>query len=326
MKNLFIDTNVLLSFFHFSGDDLVELQKLVALLQQGELKLFLPDQVGVEFHRNRERKIADALDRLRSQKLSLQFPQMSKDYPEYSQLREAQKEYSRLHGELIARIEVDVRAQSLQADSVIGELFDLAKSLATSDELVSKARLRMEIGNPPGKKGSLGDAIIWEALLDAVPAMEDLNFVSEDGDYFSAIDSDELDPFLVQEWTNRNHSELVAFSRISQFFRSNYPQIELASQLEKESLITRLAASSTFRRTHEIVAELSTYVEFTDAEISQIASAAVSNDQVNWIINDDDIRSFLVSTIKPREEAVDYRLLLDLNQLMEEEIFQAIPF
>lgn len=326
MKNLFIDTNVLLSFFHYTGDDLVELEKLTALLRQDELHLFLPEQVVVEFQRNREGKIADALSRLRSQKLNLQFPQLSKGYPEYAQLRDAQREYSKLHEELIARIEVDVKAEALLADSVIAELFDLAESLPTSSDLVAKARLRMEIGNPPGKKRSLGDAIIWEALLEAVPSMEDLNFVSDDSDYFSKIEADQLDPFLVQEWIDRKHSNLTAFSRISDFFRSNYPQIELASQLEKEDLITRLAASGTFRRTHEIVAQLAAYAEFNDAEINQIASAAISNDQVNWIINDEDIKGFLVSTIKPREGAVDYQLLTDLNRLMGEDVFQAIPF
>lgn len=48
-KHVFIDTNVLLSFYHYSGDDLEELKKLVVLLEQKKVKLYLPSQVLIEF-------------------------------------------------------------------------------------------------------------------------------------------------------------------------------------------------------------------------------------------------------------------------------------
>jgi hypothetical protein len=72
--NLFIDTNVLLSFYHLTNDDLEELSKLAVLLRNRQVQLFLPEQVADEFRRNRENKIADSLKRLRDQKLNLQFP------------------------------------------------------------------------------------------------------------------------------------------------------------------------------------------------------------------------------------------------------------
>jgi predicted nucleic acid-binding protein len=76
---LFIDTNVFLSFLHYSGDDLEELNKLAVLLREGRLRLLLPDQVAAEFRRNREAKIADSLKRLRDIRLAPQFPQICKD-------------------------------------------------------------------------------------------------------------------------------------------------------------------------------------------------------------------------------------------------------
>ena len=63
--HLFIDTNVLLSFFHVSSDDLEELKKLVVLLGQKKAQLYVPVQVKMEFRRNREAKVADALRRFR---------------------------------------------------------------------------------------------------------------------------------------------------------------------------------------------------------------------------------------------------------------------
>jgi hypothetical protein len=38
--NVFIDTNILLSFFYLSGDDLEELKKLIVLLQKDKVKLW----------------------------------------------------------------------------------------------------------------------------------------------------------------------------------------------------------------------------------------------------------------------------------------------
>ena len=39
--NLFIDTNIFLSFYHLSSDDLEELRKLAALLEQKKATLYL---------------------------------------------------------------------------------------------------------------------------------------------------------------------------------------------------------------------------------------------------------------------------------------------
>ena len=57
---IFIDTNVYLKFYHYSNDELEELRKLIVLIEQGEILLYVPSQVFNEFTRNREVKIADA--------------------------------------------------------------------------------------------------------------------------------------------------------------------------------------------------------------------------------------------------------------------------
>ena len=77
--NLFIDSNIFLSFYHLTSDDLEELKKLGVLLRQGEVRLFLPSQVVEEIRRNRENKIADAVKRLRGQELSLSRRRLSQE-------------------------------------------------------------------------------------------------------------------------------------------------------------------------------------------------------------------------------------------------------
>lgn len=51
--SIFIDTNVYLSFYHLSCDDLEELKKLTVLVRESKAILLLTDQVMDEFHRNR---------------------------------------------------------------------------------------------------------------------------------------------------------------------------------------------------------------------------------------------------------------------------------
>jgi predicted nucleic acid-binding protein len=65
MITLFIDTNVLLSFYHLTSEDIEELKKLVVLVESKEIELIVPKQVENEFWRNRGAKISDAMKKLR---------------------------------------------------------------------------------------------------------------------------------------------------------------------------------------------------------------------------------------------------------------------
>lgn len=317
--NLFIDTNIFLSFYHFTSDDLEELKKLTALVCGGGVNLLLPEQVVSEFRRNRANKIADALKRLRDQRLGLQFPQLCKDYEEYESLRGAQREYEKFHTMLIGRLENDVAQESLKADTIIQELFKVARTVPTSPLTLERARLRMDLGNPPGKKGSLGDAVIWETLLNVVAQGEDLYFVSDDQDYFSPLDEASLDPYLLQEWSTKKSSQLCVYKRLSSFFRDMFPNIKLASELEKGQLIEEFTNSPTFAQTHIVIAKLSKFSDFTPVQVNEIVAAAVTNNQVYWIARDPDVRRFLTKVVSGREHQIDpdnlRRLQYVLNQM-----------
>ena len=171
--NLFLDSNIWLSFYHMTNDDLEELRKIVVLITQKKLVLYLPEQVINEFRRNRDGKIADAMKRLRDEKLSDQFPQMCKEYTEYQEIRQLIDKYKRLKSRLIEQLTSDYSNKELKADQIIEELFLKAESIVITDELWECAKRRYDLGNPPGKDGSYGDAVIWESLLLKVPQGED---------------------------------------------------------------------------------------------------------------------------------------------------------
>ena len=315
--NLFIDTNVFLSFYHFTKDDLEELKKLSVLLEQGELTLFVPRQVLDEFSRNRQIKIADALKQLKDQRLNLQFPQICKDFEEYDHLRKLQKEYQEHHSTLIRQITEQVWQEKLKADETVRNLIKKAKVVENEDKAIADARLRMDVGNPPGKKGSLGDAINWELLLKHVPDEADLYFVSDDKDYFSPLDENEFNYFLLREWEKRKKSELVCYRRLSSFLKDHFPKITLASEFEKELYIQKLAASGNFSQTHSLVARLRRYGEFTATQINDIVEAVISNTQIFWILDDRDVNTFIRSVIEGNEGQINESNLDKLKQKLE---------
>jgi predicted nucleic acid-binding protein len=325
--NLFIDTNVLLSFYHFTSDDLEELRKLAVLVRQGEVRLLLPEQVVNEVRRNRANKIADALKRLRGQQLRLQFPQLCKDYTEYEDMRRIQGQYEALHASLMEHLERDIAQESLKADSVIQELFESAETIPTLPPILNRARLRMDTGNPPGKKGSLGDAIIWETLLAMGADEDDLYFVCDDGDYFSPLNDSLLDPYLLHEWSLTKNSQLHTYRRLSSFFEEAFPDIKLASELEKDFLIRKLASTTTFAKTKSVISKLYRFSDFTEAQTNEIVEAAVSNNQVYWIANDPPVKRFLKRVISGQKEHIDPENLRRLRYVLEEmEPYGEIPF
>jgi hypothetical protein len=314
--HLFIDTNIFLFFYHFTSDDLEELRKLAVLLEEKKVVLYLTDQVIAEFRRNREGKIADALKGLKEQRFNLQFPQVCKDYPEYAELRKLQDQYENCHAKLLEMLSQDVANKTLKADETISGLFAKATRIETTPELVERAKLRVNIGNPPGKEGSLGDAISWEALLKQVPAGTELHFITDDRDYVSALDENRFKDFLLQEWTGSGHCGVNFYRRLSSFFRDHFPQIKLASELEKELAIRALAVSLHFSQTHKAVARLAKYTEFTGEQMNDIVRAAVSNNQVSLIVEDEDVHQFLSGVISGNEEVIDAANLTKLQRLL----------
>lgn len=314
---LFIDTNILLSFYHFTNDDLEELRKLIVLLREKQVTLYVTGQLQDEFERNRDSKISDALKRLTDQRLNLEFPQLCRDYQEYDELRRLQKEYERQHASLLQNLKADIENNNLKADSILRELFRLSKQIPLTEESIAKAKSRLERGNPPGKKGSLGDAINWELLLSGVPAQQDLYLITDDGDYCSPLDAERANSFLVKEWRRCKKASLYLSKKLSRFFRDKFPHIRLATELEKDLLIGKLTGSSSFSETHSIIAELSRFQDFTYAQINDIISAVLSNRQVYWIIGDGDVYEFVTKLVSRYESKIEPTKLQELRVLLE---------
>ena len=288
--HLFLDTNTYLGFYKLSGDDLEELEKLVVAVRSGKTVLYLTEQVRNEFRRNRSRTVRESLKYVEDSRLPSSFPRLLANLDGYKELREALAEYEKRRATLLDEARRQAKEARLQADGRIEELFGLSKDLPLDDEIIATATKRHDLGNPPGKKDSLGDAINWESLLAHVREGDDLTMVTADKDFQSALDESALDEFLVHEWDDRKHSAISLHTSLTALFRSRYPDIKLAADLEKELAINSLIASPNFRSTHLAISKLSNYADYTPDQVRALIAAAMTNNQISQILTDDDVK------------------------------------
>jgi predicted nucleic acid-binding protein len=89
--HVFIDTNILLNFFHFTKEEIDALSDVFASHEHGAANVHLTEQVCDEFLRNRESKIKDALKKSKDVKFAAELPAFMKQYEEYEQIRQKER-------------------------------------------------------------------------------------------------------------------------------------------------------------------------------------------------------------------------------------------
>jgi hypothetical protein len=317
--NVFIDTNILLNFLHFSRDELDALSRVFASHSVGNAKVYLTQQVCDEFKRNREAKIKDALKRFGEAKFSVQLPSFTKGYSEHAQILQLTQQLQQLSKNLQDKVLKDIAAQQLQADALIADIFKRTEIITTPKEIYERAVNRGKLGNPPGKKDSIGDAINWITLLEKVAAEEDIHIISEDGDFFSILDENAVSPFLVDEWKTKKKSNVRVYRTLSGFMKEHFNGIEFAFDKEKEGLIAQLYSVRSFASCHGVIASLAEFSYFSVDEIDRILAAAVVNDQFGWIVTDYDVSDFLNRVAVPKYlDIVEGDRLAILDKVIEE--------
>lgn len=301
--NIFVDSNIYLDFYHFADDDLDELKKLIDLIKKGEVTLNVTTQVIDEVKRNRDNKVNDAYKKFDGSGKSIDLPQMCKSYPEYHKIKELQKEIEKVKCELSTKLSADIHSNTLKSDDIIKQLLDISVQL-DSAAYIKKARDRYDLGSPPGKNGSLGDAISWITLLEELDDENDLFFISDDKDFKSSLDDTKLDNYLKDEWENRKNSKIFFYTKLSAFFQEHHKDIQLKVEEEKNGLIEELSASHNFATTHLIISKLAMFISFTDEQVRDLVNIAMENSQVNWILSDPDVNEFYKKLIEGKGHVI----------------------
>jgi hypothetical protein len=291
--SLFIDANVYLRFYAYTDDDLIELEKLQALVEAGQLRIYKNCHLEDEIERNRENKIVAALDTFKKSAASAQIPRFALHFEEAQKLLELSKSVQKAKSELTKKISEEIGTGELRADNLIRQLLEKGEDLAVDNKILENARWRQIRGNPPGKSDSIGDQIHWETLLSSAEEGEDLHIVSLDGDFSSARDSSAANPKLVSEWKAKTGGALHVYGSLSQFAKSHFGNISLPSDVKKSSAISKLVTTTNFENTHKQISNLEeVFDEITVEEALIIFQAMIDNNQIYWISDDQDVMNF----------------------------------
>jgi predicted nucleic acid-binding protein len=331
---IFIDTNILLDIYHLSGTDLEELRKVVKLVEAGKIELLVSQQVIDEFWRNREGVISDAVKIFRGSGATAKIPNIVRSYPESAELKKTVGEVNAIVKTLLSQVQRDIDANSLKADEVVNELFSKVTIGNITEEIHTKAQKRVDIGNPPGKKGSLGDAINWEWILEKEMEFwdEQLTIISGDGDFESVLTKGNVKEYLKREWNQKNaETELKLEKSLPEFLKKEFPDIQMAEQVDKYQTIEVLENSSSFATTHNSVDKLLKYDDFTDDEAQRIIDAYLSNNQIFMIVSDLDVQKLGEKIVQFAKQPKTEELAQQLNAILsdhaiEENEFEDIPF
>jgi hypothetical protein len=319
MVNVFIDSNIWLSLYDYSSNDLSEFNKFKLLVNK-EVNLLVTQQVKDEINRNRDAKIKSVMDKFKVNNIT--FPNICKGYTdEYKKLTKAVSDYKTSHSKIIELINNDIPNVNLHADRVIRDIFESANVLPVTEQILAQAKYRFDVGNPPGKDRSYGDAINWVTLLCEINTYEDLHFVSSDKDYRSIIDDCCFNSFLLHEWKSIKNSELYYYPTLNEFTNKHTKNIELKSENDKELAINALFCSSSFVSTHNAIADLNNFSNWTNDQIEQLCQIALDNNQVYRILGDTDVYDFYLSVVRAYPDTMNNEYVnLVIEKLEDAEI------
>lgn len=294
---LFIDTNIFLSFYKYGQASLDHLNKLHAELIENNVQLYITEQVMDEFQRQRQKILKETISSFEKIEFKKEYPTIIRNFEnEYQELRKTQKAYEIAHANILKPVQQAAIANKLPVDVVIDSVFKKSTRFNRTPEIIDRASTRVKLGNPPGKKNCIRDAVNWEILLANVEKNVTTVIISQDGDYFDELAAGKLRPFLHDEWCANKNSVLYAYTDLNAFLIKHLPDLQFieSSYEDADKLIDELSLSANFSTTHKIISSLNSYLPiFTDGQINKIFDAYLNNNQVNWILTDQDVRGFI---------------------------------
>ncbi|HAT6958052.1 TPA: hypothetical protein JAN72_14990 [Legionella pneumophila] len=312
--NIFLDNGVLLDFYRVSSNEAELYKKVNTLIENNAVSIYLTEQVKHEFTRMKEDIIQQALDDFSSLKVSLNTPPIFSLDDEFRDLSSSAKIFNEKLDSLHIKFNKQFLDNKLEADTLIDIIFSKAKFKETTPELLQKAKVRMEIRNPPGKINELGDRLNWETLLNWSETNNeysgnkdnDFYIISNDGDYFRETKNKntEIKLFLQDEWSAAKSNKLFGFKTLKEFFIQKFPNQKLATDLEHEVLVSKLENSGNFSTTHYVIEKLTKIDHLNDKHVNRIVEAYIENDQINRILCDNDVSSYLNSILKKYDSII----------------------
>lgn len=186
MGKVFIDTNIFLGLYETNNNNITNIFVDISKLKD---ELVFSQQVFDEFLRNRDTIVPKEIKLCNSNTVNLHTTALLRHLDEFQELNELKNEFKQKNKELIKALK-KILDNIVEDPIFVGfrELYEYDNDnnpiFARTDEIIQRANERLLMGNPPidKKKGTIGDQIIWETLLENMD--EDLIFITEDKTYF----------------------------------------------------------------------------------------------------------------------------------------------
>jgi hypothetical protein len=321
-----IDANILLSLYDYTDDDLQKLEALVNAVDDGKVVLYLTKQAVDEFRRNRDKKLADIISALEKKpKGDKSLPRLCDGLPERDQFLDAMEAVLALRTELINQVRSKAAARELAADALIEKLIGAAKTLTHDHKTIEAARERRDLGQPPGKRDSLGDQVIWETLLASVGKGQPLTILSKDGDWVSPL-TNQVDPILVAEWQARKGAQLTLARTLNDFLKGMEIDVEISVDPDKEFQVNRLCTAGSFSTTHAAIEKLVNYDSFNPPQVNKMVDAFLDNAQIRWIAGDQDVNDFYTKLLAGHAAVVDAEKFVEVMEKLNPSKSDATDF
>lgn len=190
---IFIDTNILLDFYRIRKSDIS--LKYLDEMEAHKDKLILTNQVEMEFRKNRQKVILEALSEVNKISVGgLSVPTVLFDAKPVEMIKKAQKQISGQQKKIKDRIDKllsspgtqDKVFQTLQKIFKTESEFNLNRENKKRFSIRRLALKRFYLGYPPRKKedNSIGDAVNWEWIIDcATRTDKHIILVTRDSDF-----------------------------------------------------------------------------------------------------------------------------------------------
>ncbi len=278
---IFVDTNIFLDFYRVHG--VGKPLELLNLIGKHKDILITGSQVEMEYKKNRQRVILEALNALKTPDWNgLKVPAFLDD-AKPAQLISKNKKIINTQQEKLKKRIASILEMPNRSDPVFKALSQVFKrdseyNLARDKEIRFKirnlARKRFCLGYPPRKNNdtSIGDALNWEWIIHCAEISgKDIVIVSRDSDYGVEYDK----KYFLNDWLRLEFSERIGRRR----------KIVLTNKLAEafNKVAIRVSAQAK-RKEEELVSELSGTTRSLQTNSSTISTGSCSAD-IQHMIN-----------------------------------------
>lgn len=254
---LFVDTNVLLDFYRIKKSDVST--KYLEQLEVCRDRLILGSQVEMEYKKNRQRVIVEALstfsgpdwNRLTPPALVAELQATKMLEKHRRQLIDQQKKLnSKITKILGDPSRCDPVYQTLQRLFKHDSPLNLSREKKERIAIRNLARKRFVLGYPPRKNNdtSIGDAINWEWIVKcSIDTGKHVVIVTRDTDYGVIHEgSSYLNDWLKQEFSERvsQKRKIILTDKLSQGLKLVHAAVTREMEQEEERLLARIRPAS----------------------------------------------------------------------------------